>query len=165
MSSPGSKKRERTKDQVPRYPVRSDDHPVTPRRLLDQDLDMLRPGQAGDELGVRHRPVDGRVPPDIPEPPAREDRDPPGKPETPGDMAAVLDEPDLVRDRPALVDTDRGKEEEVPFGGLEERYPLQVVDAGGRLEGRKRGRRRQSAPDSGIDIAGEIGRASCRERV
>ena len=115
---------------------------------------MLCPGQAGDELGVRHRPVDGRVPPDIPEPPAREDRDPPGKPETPGDMAAVLDEPDLVRDRPALVDTDRGKEEEVPFGGLEERYPLQVVDAGGRLEGRKRGRRRQSAPDGGIDIAG-----------
>jgi len=74
MTFSGSEERERTEDQVPGDPVGSDDHPVPPCRLLDQDLGMLSAGQAGHEFGISHRPVDGRVPPEIPEPSPREDR-------------------------------------------------------------------------------------------
>lgn len=136
---PGSEERERAKDQVPGYPVGSHDHPVPSRRPpLDQDLGVLRPpGQACDELGIRHRPVDDRVPPEIPEPSSREDRHPlGGEPETPGDIPADSGEPHLFLDRPALVDPDRGgEEEEMPVSGLEEGNPFQMIDACSLLEG------------------------------
>lgn len=134
MPRPGSEERERAKDQVPGDPIGCHDHPVLSRCLLDQDLGMFRTGQACNELGVCHRPVDSRMPPQIPEPPPREDRHPTRKAEFPGDIPAGSGEPDLFFDRPALVNPNRGKEEEMAASGLKKGNPLQVVDTRGLLE-------------------------------
>ncbi len=151
MSLSGTKERERTKDQVPGDPVGGDDHPVSPCRLLDQDLGMFRTGQTGHEFSIGHRSIDGRVPPEIPEPPAREDRRSFREPETPCNLATLFDEPDLLSNRPALVDPDRGEEEEVPIGGLQESDPLQMVDTHGQFECPQGRGCRQTAPNGGID--------------
>lgn len=154
MTPPAAKESECTKDQVPGYTVRGDHQAVPPRHLLDQYLNMLCTAQAGDEFGIRHRPVDCGVTPNITKPSTREDRHTLRQPEPPGDIPAGTGKPDLLLDSPALIDPDRGQEEEMAVRRLQEGDPLQAVDARSPLEGLQGGGCGKRPPDRGIDPAG-----------
>ncbi|MDD1667502.1 MAG: hypothetical protein LUO96_03445, partial [Methanomicrobiales archaeon] len=120
--------------------------------LLDEDLPVDGAREPGDELGLGDGPVHHRVPPHVPEPSAREDRDLPGKAEPGEKPSPPLHELQLLLHRPPLVHPDRGEEEPPAVPGREEGDPEEPFHPGRlpeRLEGRVRG---EGAPHGGIDL-------------
>ena len=75
MSVARSKKGKCTEDEIARDPVRGNNYPAIPDRILYQDLVVYSSGKPGHKFSIGKTPVHERVPPDIPQPSAGKNPD------------------------------------------------------------------------------------------
>lgn len=157
---------EGAKDEVAGDPVGCDYKAALLDRILYQNLAVNAISQPGGEFGIGHRTVDSGMPPQVPEPAPGENTDPVRQTEEPNEVTPSLDQGHLFRHSPTLINPDRGEEEELSSGSLEEGNSFEMVDTGGFPEEAEGLTRRQRPAHGTVDtVLNEvIDERACRVR-